>query len=511
MTAPDEPRTRRVIPRWREAAASVETGEGRLSGPAAPVTEHAEAIHALRRLHGDFTAEPNIGTAAELVSAALLFGAPEHAQDAAEFLLMRPEATTSSALHGAREALGLGGLDAPAQPTAPAQLSVTTLGAQVGEVRARLRAFPFNALAHLDLARLSTALGRDERAERHLKVAMGLAPHHRLTIRAVTRFLIHQQEPDRALRFLRRQDIVRQDPWLMATEIATATVAGRPQLLVRQARSVLDAQQHPPLHTSELAASIATLDVLDGGHAKRVRQLMIRALQDPTENAVAQARWIGKQVKLDMVRASPTDVPRNFEARAYEAYQAQHFDTARELFVDWLRDEPFSSRPALMAGYLSDLLDGTPHRAIELTRIGLSADTTDATLHNNLAFFLAQDGQVDKAHVAINAAQTHAEESETATILATRGFIAFRAGDPDRGQQLYMEAIQQSRAQRDNNGVIKAQLYLARELIRSRAPEGQALLTQVLELLQTRTDPDLAAVASRIQRELPAIGGTNHA
>lgn len=502
MTAPDESSNRRVIPRWRESGTSVETGEGRPLSSVSSTTEYAAVTSSLQRLQEEFTADANIGTAAELVSAARLFNTLDRAEDAAEFLLMHREDTTVSALQGAREVLGLTGLDDSVPPSDQKALSVTSLGVQVGELRARLRAFPINTLAHLDLARLFTALGKDDQAERHLRVAVGLSPHHRLTIRAVTRFYLHRQEPDRALRFLRNLPVVRQDPWLMATEIATATVAGRPQQLVRQARALLEAKNYPALHTSELAASIATLDVLDGANAKRIRQLMGRALEDPTENAVAQARWISKRVRLEARPPEELDVPRNFEARAWEAYQARQFETSRNLFTDWLRDEPFSSRPALMAGYLSDLLDASPRRAIELTRIGVRAEERNATLHNNLAFFLAESGELSQAEHSIASAQLYAQPAEEVAILATRGFIAFRRGDLELGERLYLEAIEQARTQHNEGVAVTAQLYFAREALLNDLPDASAILAEALNSVKLTPSADLTAVSIRIRRDL---------
>ncbi len=160
---------------------------------------------------------------------------------------------------------------------------------------------------------------------------------------------------------------------------------------------------------------------------------------------------------------------------------------------------------------LAALGEGDAGHRLPFPLICLRADAHNATLHNNLGFFLTKDGQLAKALLAINTARSHATEAETATILATRGFIAFREGDPNRGQQLYQEAIQLAQMQRDESAANRAQLYLARELILNHVPDGRRLLARMLETLGTIGDPDLAAVAAQIRRNVPAIISRNTA
>mgnify|MGYP002653052647 CR=1 FL=1 len=91
-------------------------------------------------------------------------------------------------------------------------------------------------------------------------------------------------------------------------------------------------------------------------------------------------------------------MPRNFEAAGWTNYEAQQFQAARAAYLAWFQDEPFSAEPAILAGYLSHLLDPTPSRAIDLTRMALAASPAEDLLLNNMAFYLAEAGQLDLAH-----------------------------------------------------------------------------------------------------------------
>ncbi|MBB5234317.1 hypothetical protein [Deinococcus budaensis] len=478
MTLIQKVEKRRVIPRWRDTRVAVEMGEASSLRPPRPAsTEQVRARIAahLDQLQVAFAARPSVGRAAELTSAAALAVRPEAAADAAEYLLMHAEDTTFTALSTARQVLGLNmALPSPGISSPP--LGRDRLQEEVRRLKAVVRAFPRNPLAHVDLARMYAALGVLVKAERHLAVALSLAPQHRLTLRAAVRFHVHAHDPREAVRLLRQQPVTLQDPWLMAAEISAAMVAGLPPRSVRRAREVLENREFLPLHTSELAAALGTLELTDG-KTKRGRKLFQQALERPTENAVAQVQWAAPHVRLEMDGAQLIDVPRNFEARGQESYEARNYVDARAAFVAWFQDEPFSSTPAIMAGYLSHLLDETPGQAIELTRLGLAATPEEQTLLNNMAFYLANDGQLDLAEHYLTRAQASAPDDELGlTLRATEGLIAFRRGDPARGAELYEDALRVARSLKNTEREVLARLYYARELARSRDPQAPGLL-----------------------------------
>lgn len=509
MSLPAKPRNRRVLPRWRDTRAAVETGEmkGLQSIGAAEKTRVQQAgSQRLAALQRDFVAKPSVGRAAELTSAAVLINQPEAAGDAAAYLVLNAQRTTPAAVASARSLLGLP-LPDETDAQEPQTTGLMTVQAEVHRLRPLLREFPHNPLMHLDLARAYAALGQEQRAERHLQVALALAPQHRFTLRTAVRFHIHMHDPRAAVTLLRRSDRTPYDPWLVAAEISASMVAGIPPKFVRRARELVEHWELDPLHISELAAALGTLELKDGGKSKRVRKMFRQALEQPTENAVAQAQWVAPQVHVSLDEARLTNVPRNFEMRAWEGYSLSRFQAARDAFECWLQDEPFSSTPVTMAAYLAGALDPTPARAIELTRLGLTTHPSDEIMLNNMAFYLASDNQLDAAEDYLNRAQAATAPGNawnTANLVATQGLLRFRRGAPDEGARLYEEAAAMARRSALPHRAVIAQLYLARELLRQNDQRAKAVLVQALDEARTFNTPevDLALTYLRTQVEL---------
>lgn len=500
---------RQVIPRWRDAATAVQLGEAnslKRVDPQQAARVRAQADVRLLDLQQAFTARPTIGRAAELTGAATLLRRVEAAQDAAAYLLRHASDTTESVLRGARGILGLPPLDGRAMELIPPDESASAaMTREVRRLRADLRAFDRNPLAHLDLARMYASLGVSQKAERHLHVALGLAPQHRLVLRAAVRYYVHVQAPDEAVHLLRRQARTTQDPWLMAAEISAAMVAGLVPRSVKRARDVLERREFHPQHTSEVAAALGTLELQDA-KAKKVRRLLQQALEQPTENALAQVQWAAPQVRLELTGAQWKDVPHNFEAVGWASFQARQYHEARSAYLAWLRDEPFSASPALLAGYLSHLLDPTASRAIELTRLALAASPDDDLLLNNMAFYLAEDGQLKLAEQYLARARLFAPETELGlTLRATQGLIAFRQGDHQRGRDLYEQAILAARALALRDYELLATLYYSRELARLQDPSAGVRLAQAVLAADRVAEPGLVLTAQRVAADVRAL------
>jgi Tfp pilus assembly protein PilF len=500
---------RRVIPRWRETATAVQLGEANSLNAAQPKETQrvrAQASVRLLELQTAFATHPSVGRAAELTGAATLLRQVDGAQDAAAFLLRHPHDTTPRVLQAARHILGqpLAELR-PLSPPNMDELAPDDMHSEVRRLRADLKAFDRSPMAHVDLARMYAALGATRKAERHLRVALGLAPHHRLVLRAAVRFYVHVQAPDEAVHLLRRQPRTLHDPWLMAAEISSAMVAGLVPRSIKRAREVLDRREFHPHHISELAAALGTLE-LQGAKPKKVRRLLQQALEQPTENALAQVQWAAPQVRLDLDERQWTDVPRNFEAAGWTNYEAQQFQAARAAYLAWFQDEPFSAEPAILAGYLSHLLDPTPSRAIDLTRMALAASPAEDLLLNNMAFYLAEAGQLDLAQQYLARTQPLPPDTELGlTLSATRGLIAFRRGNEKLGRALYEQAIAAARTRSLWEYETLATLYYSRELARIQDPSAPERLMRARLIAEKIAEPGLVLTAQRATADVLAF------
>ena len=182
-----------------------------------------------------------------------------------------------------------------------------------------------------------------------------------------------------------RSPHTRHDPWLSAAEIVAAQFSDQTSGLIKTGRGLVTSGRIAPRHISELASAIGTCEFM-AGDRKRLRKMLDFALEDPTENTVAQAGWVSRQ--MSSVEVSPTllEVPRAFEARAWESVKYGEFDASVALARDWFADEPFATRSVLFGSWLASTGLGDFRSSIAFVesrpdgQSGRSATTCDEAL-----------------------------------------------------------------------------------------------------------------------------------
>jgi tetratricopeptide (TPR) repeat protein len=431
----------------------------------------------------EWLATPSRGIALDLISVAATAGFPSLvAKEAAETLLAEGQLTAM-----ARRTAEL--VEHPPVPGEELDLPpAEEPGAKhaEGEVR-RLRAMlnddPRNAFAWAEQARMYVQIGQTDPAREAMRRALLLARDHRYLIRAAVRLSVHLGEPDRAEALLLSTPRTRVDPWLAASEISVSGLLGRGSRLARQTRLLLTRGAWSAGHLTELASALATAE-LDAGRSGRSRDLFLRSLELPNDNAVAQAESIGTRVPRVAERLAEVldEVPKSYEARSLAAATAGRHHQAIEEALLWLADQPFSAEPAIFGSYQAAKVKDF-ERALDFAYRGLVANPTDLILRNNAAFALAKLNRPGEAQMRLHDVDGSAlTEDERAMIRATEGLIALRRGEPELGQSLYLEAI---------------------ELAVSRDTKFMAALMLVAETLRLHL-PGAVEEAARLRAEAPA-------
>ena len=178
---------------------------------------------------------------------------------------------------------------------------------QTRRLRRLLDDSPNNVPALMDLAQLQCAAGKRKAADRALVTAFALAPDNRTVLRTRARFLVHIGDAEQAHALVAGHQATKADPWLMATEIAVADLAGVPSRSATKARRMLAESGNASARTAELAAALGGLE-LDSGNVKAARALFRRALLTPNTNVIAQAvndsRRLGLEVEEQVLSRS---------------------------------------------------------------------------------------------------------------------------------------------------------------------------------------------------------------
>jgi len=473
-------RRRRVVPRWWPFSTAANLGQLDAAHEVREARSPTPKAGELEELQRDWARDRNACIAAELVDFALILGERAIAEDAASWLLENGGVSAIS-LQLAAEILTP---SAPPEPWRLPALSQSERRSTISAYRARLRERPRDPLLWVDLAREYSALGQVVDARRALQTAIGLAPDSRFVLRSASRFFLHTGDYERAHAVVAGSPATPTDPWLIAAEIVASEAAGRTSRLVKPGLRLLESERFHPRHVSELASALGTLEH-DAGRRKHVRRLFSQALCDPTENSVAQASWLARHMPGFELPDSSLEAPRAYEARAWESVRQGDLAEAVQLAKEWLRDEPFASRPALMGSWVAGTGVGDFEMAGRLAEAARAANPDDPRLLAEVIYSEASCGRWEEAEKLLPALQRLARRDEGRStewevmIVADKGLIAYRRGDREQGRVYYEQAIDLATRNDLNQWAASAHLNHMREemIANPAAPLDQSKLS----------------------------------
>ncbi len=460
MSGYDDLSPRRVVPRWRDSKIVRGVAEDIPIPSRFPPRVAARSKASLDKKLEIWRSDPSIGMAADVVGAAFLSGRFDLAKDAAKYLLESGSAIPRELASLAQLILGL-------QESEARRAIAASPRDEIREARKRLRSHFANPILLVDTARHFSALGKNDKALRFVYAALHLAPNHRFVLRAATRLLVHLDDPDAALRILRRAASTPGDPWLVAAEISVAAVAGRKSTLVSRGAAILKEGRFSPSQITELASAIATSE-LSHGKNRVAKRLFADSLVAPNDNAIAQIEWASRREGLGFdVEQKVREVPLTFEAQFWINYEHRNEARSKQLVREWAIDEPFSSRPIVMGTFLGGIY-GDYELGLELGKAGLIANPDDEQIINNLAFIEASQGNLVGAWQRIHRLANY----KSPHFVANTGLIAYRMGEIELGRQCYRAAIKLSKLARRPQTEALATLFFAREALLAGDPQS---------------------------------------
>lgn len=485
---------RRVIPRLRESRTAIALGEvAPLSEPAPRELDEA-ALRGLAQKIGEWESEPTVPYASDAIGAALVLGRAKDVGHIARSVLESEPDVPAMVRRLAQEVLGGG--DEAAEPH-----GVTPVRARIAELRRRLRSFPGNALNWLDLAQAHASSANNEAAARAMNVALGLMPNHRLALRSGARLFVQVGEHDRALWHLRGSAATKGDPWLAAAEIAVAQDAKVPPKMAGVGKRMIAADALSPFHLSELKSAIGMLELGAGG-SRRARQLLRGSLDDPSENAVAQAEWVSSMRHIPMPLTEEA-IGESREATAIEAFARQEWSEALDRGVRWFEEEPFSSQAVMLVSHMAATLDDRYQDAIPLLEFGVRANEDNWNIWNNLAFCQIMAGQLDAAAATLRNVQHLAKDNSSAStfLSATSGLLAYRLGLPEEGRRMYSDAMDMLARLPGDQGENRANAaaYWAQEEGRVSGQRMVDVISKARTLTREANRPYLAEIMARVE------------
>jgi hypothetical protein len=125
--------------------------------------------------------------------------------------------------------------------------------------------------------------------------------------------MAHFGDIEAAHDILRKNSATKYDPWLLASEIAFATVRNKTSNFMKTGGEMISSKNSSPFSISELASSISTVELLNGKR-KKSRDLLESALISPNDNSLAQIEWINNKEDFFELDIKRFKVDNNFEA-----------------------------------------------------------------------------------------------------------------------------------------------------------------------------------------------------
>lgn len=422
---------RDVIPRWRSFDKTVELKEVVNIASLAPPRSVNTQIFQTRMQ--EWERNKTVPFAGDLLSTAFVLGKGNEVKDVAQFVV------DSDAPHSGKSlALRILGVDLPKVTFG---VDDDKLRAWIRFTRDRIRLYPRDAFSWVDLALGYSSLGQKEKASKAIWSALQLAPDDRFVLRAAARFFTHIDDCRTAHNILKGSQRTKQDPWLIAAEIATARACDRSPKFFKFGCEMIKSRSFQPYDLSELATSVGMVE-LSNNRIKRVKDYLKVALINPTENTIAQAHWAVRhedKLRLDEHNLNPA---LSFEAGALLNFREGDWNSAIAHAEKWRADQPFSNRPAILATYIANGPLDDAKRGCDIAKESLKANPDNPYILNNIAIAFARQGNVKEAQKYYNRIKIDPDDEKRQIIhTATQGLILYRSGQHEAGFRKYAKAI----------------------------------------------------------------------
>lgn len=457
---------RNVIPRWRSPAVaeSWELAAARDLNNA-PLTNElfADQLELWR-------AEGTVSAAVDIYDTGILIGDKRLQLEGVGPILLNREKVPPALLEDVRRTLApTVNLQARRERLAQLELNSGYLRHTIRMLKKRITEHGRDVLALLDISRLYVLSGQAEAGELYIRRAIALAPNNRLVLRSATVYYKLAGDLIDILPALRTNDAVAYDPLIQSTEIAASHLAGKGSRFALTALRGLKGEKSVSLSRSELALAVATVEHSAGLTQRRVFQMVRAGLTHGTENAQAQAVWLGEQADrpLNILLPKLSFSDNAFEAKALALVETEDYVAASNQARAWLNDQPFEADPISVVCNCHAIHLDTPEAALSLAERGYILHPDNWSVQNAILLVYIRSNNLARAKSVLNNIWRIAHQPASAGVHSTiqaffwagTGMLTFREGNYAYARDCYTKAIAFARTARRPDLVFSAAVF----------------------------------------------------
>ncbi len=448
-----EKKDRHVIPNWRSFENTAKLGE--LNGSKG-IDLDSSFRPDISDLLDDWEETKNMGIAGDILGAALVCNQEDNPTviEISNFVLHNKQHASNAIINAAESILKPKSniielnFDIASPNIFDDKSTLFEIHIKINSLKKKLIENPYNSINWVEIARYYSILGQEKKAERSIKNALFLSPENRFVLRSVARFFVHIGDVDFAHEIIRKSELTKHDPWLLATEISLASLRDRTSKFAKSGFQIVESGGFHPFNITELAGALATLEMKNSS-LKQSKKLFEKSLIKPNDNSLAQAEWASQEEKkLTPINPSQFQLINSFEAMARDYSEQRKWQESIDYSKKWFFDLPFSKMAVLFGNEIASSKLKDHNQAVEIAKLGLISHPNDAHLLNNIIYSLCLQNKTDEAQQYLDSVKRDDFYSNTETAIcltATQGLLFFRKGYHELGRQLYLQSIQMSK------------------------------------------------------------------
>ncbi|MGI2203892.1 hypothetical protein ACROAH_08325 [Shewanella oncorhynchi] len=319
----------------------------------------------------------------------------------------------------------------------------TAVSVIIRKLKNILKFFPSDAMTWIDLAFYYSILGEYSKAGRAMEVGRGISGENSFVLNSYARYLVHMDEPDKAVWYLNRSKSIKENPLTMSASLSISTSFDISGISVSRGKKLLENFAGNSFFKSDLAACIGTMELMNG-NTKGAKKMFKIASVSPSENTVSQYNWLYHKHGFRLGNEFDNWSITSPESEVNNFYVSKEYNKCRAKLLELHQFQPFSDNALADAGYISMVGLNDYEFVIEMSENRIPRPHMSFKELNNLVVAkLLKDKLIDiDTDLLLLTKKVKGSDDENIGVLrATLGLYFLKAGFIEKGARCYEDAI----------------------------------------------------------------------